>query len=121
MFASVCDVETSTARLAKQPPWWKPGTASGYHALNQGHLDGELIRRVTGKGLKQFIAEEMAGPLRADFQLGAAEKDWPRISTLIPPPPLAGEVGSFDPESIAMRTLTGPQPDALFALTSEWR
>lgn len=117
----ICDVEKSTARLASQSPWWEPGTASGYHALTQGHLDGEVVRRVTGKGLKQFIAEEMAGPLGADFQLGAPEKDWPRISTLIPPPPLTGEVGAFDPNSIAIRALTGPAPEALFALTPDWR
>jgi CubicO group peptidase (beta-lactamase class C family) len=66
------DWETSTARLAAQAPWWAPGTASGYHALNQGHLVGEVIRRVSGKPLRQFVAEEIAGPLRADFQIGAA-------------------------------------------------
>jgi CubicO group peptidase (beta-lactamase class C family) len=116
-----CDVPTATAKLAKQEPWWEPGTASGYHALNQGHLAGELIRRVTGKSLKQFIAEEIAGPLGADFQLGAVEKDWPRISTLIPPPPLTGEVGAADPNSVAMKALTQPNPDALFAFTPTWR
>ena len=31
------DWDTSTARLAAQAPWWEPGTASGYHANNQGH------------------------------------------------------------------------------------
>jgi CubicO group peptidase (beta-lactamase class C family) len=65
----VCDPAKSSPPLAKQAPWWEPGTASGYHALNQGHLAGEVIRRTTGKSLKQFIAEEIAGPLGADFQL----------------------------------------------------
>ena len=41
------DWETSTERLALQRPWWEPGTASGYHANNQGHLVGEVIRRIT--------------------------------------------------------------------------
>ena len=57
------DWESSVAKLAAQAPWWEPGTASGYHALNQGHLVGEVIRRVSGKTLKQFVAEEIAGPL----------------------------------------------------------
>lgn len=35
------DREKATALLATQAPWWTPGTASGYHALNQGHLVGE--------------------------------------------------------------------------------
>ena len=42
------DWEKSTARLAAQAPWWAPGTASGYHALNFGHLIGEVVRRITG-------------------------------------------------------------------------
>lgn len=117
----VCDVKPATEILAKQAPWWEPGTASGYHALTQGFLGGEVIRQVTGKSLKAFIAEEIAGPMGADFQLGAAEKDWPRISTLIPPPPLTGEVGQVDPDSIAIRALSNPGLDARFALTPEWR
>ena len=120
----VCDPKISTPKLALQAPWWEPGTASGYHAFNQGHLVGELIRRVTGKSLKRFIAEEMAGPLGADFQLGAVEKDWPRISTLIPPPSsaLEGEGASApDPDSIAVKVFSDPTPDALFALGPEWR
>src|ERR1700730_10155427 len=32
----IYDWQKSTAMLAAQAPWWKPGTASGYHAVNQG-------------------------------------------------------------------------------------
>ena len=74
------DWETSTSRMAAQAPWWEPGTASGYHALNYGHLLGEVLRRITGMHLKQFVAEEIAGPLGADFQIGAATADSSRIS-----------------------------------------
>jgi len=59
------DWERSTSRFAAQAPWWEPGTASGYHALNYGHLVGEIVRRISGKTLKQFVAEEIAGPLGA--------------------------------------------------------
>ena len=41
------DWEPATERLASQAPWWEPGTASGYHSKNQGHLVGEVIRRIT--------------------------------------------------------------------------
>ena len=82
------DWQKATSRMAAQAPWWEPGTASGYHALNYGHLVGELVRRVSGKPLKQFVAEEIAGPLGADFQIGAAESDWARIADVVPPPPL---------------------------------
>ena len=65
------DWDKSTAMLAAQAPWWEPGTASGYHANNHGHLIGEVIRRITGQRLKDFVAAEIAGPIGADFHIGA--------------------------------------------------
>lgn len=115
------DWENATARLAAQAPWWEPGTASGYHALNQGHLVGEVIRRITGVPLKQFVAAEIAGPLGADFQIGAAEADWDRIAPVVPPPPLPIDMASMDPLSPAVRTLTGPLAEAGAANTPGWR
>ena len=79
------DWQTATTRLAGQAPWWEPGTASGYHANNQGHLVGELVRPITGKPLKQFVVEDLAPPLRADLQIGAREQDWGRIADVVPP------------------------------------
>jgi CubicO group peptidase (beta-lactamase class C family) len=81
------DWDKSTAALAAQAPWWQPGTASGYHAHNQGHLIGEVMRRVTGRSLKEFVCDEIAGPLRADFQLGAKRADYDRIAEIIAPLP----------------------------------
>src|SRR6516162_3707492 len=63
------DWDRSTSRMASQSPWWEPGAASGYHAANFGHLLGEVLRRITGRTLKAFVAEELAGPLDADFQI----------------------------------------------------
>ena len=115
------DWETATSRLAAQAPWWPPGTASGYHALNYGHLVGEVVRRISGKTLKQFVAEEIAGPLGADFQIGAAEGDWGRIADVVPPPPLPFDFAALDPASPAVRTLTGPLVPAEVANTPGWR
>jgi len=44
--------------LAAQPPSWKPGTRSGYHAITQGYLLGELVRRVTHKTIGKFSTSE---------------------------------------------------------------
>jgi CubicO group peptidase (beta-lactamase class C family) len=115
------DWETSTSRMAAQAPWWTPGTASGYHALNFGHLVGEVVRRVSGKPLKQFVAEEIAGPLGADFQIGAAPADWGRIADVIPPPPLPIDLAAIAQDSPAFKTMTGPGPDAAVANTPGWR
>lgn len=115
------DWESSTARMAAQAPWWTPGTASGYHAFNQGHLLGEVVRRVTGRGLRQFVAEEIAGPLGADFQIGAAPADHHRIATIVPPPPTPFDLSMLDPQLPAVRTLLGPRVEAEMANTEGWR
>ncbi len=115
------DWDSSTRRLAAQKPWWEPGTASGYHANNQGHLVGEVVRRVTGQHLKAFVAQEIAGPLGADFQIGAAESDWARIAPVIPPPPLPFDLDALDHDSPVYKTFTGPAADAAMANTPGWR
>lgn len=115
------DWEFSTRRLAAQAPWWAPGTASGYHAQNQGHLVGEVVRRVTGKPLKSFVAEEIAGPLGADFQIGAAEADWGRIAPVTPPPPLPFDLDTLDHDSPMYKTFVGPRARAENANTAAWR
>jgi CubicO group peptidase (beta-lactamase class C family) len=119
--ADMYDWETSTEQLARQRPWWEPGTASGYHANNQGHLVGEVIRRITNKTFKQFVADEIAGPLGADFQIGAKESDWGRIADVVPPPPLDIDFASLDPASPLVRTFTGPVASAEAANSPEWR
>jgi len=114
------DRERSTALLAAQAPWWEPGTASGYHALDFGHLLGEVVRRVSGKTLTEFVATEIAGPLGADFQIGAKPADWARCAPVIPPPPLPFPE-NLDPDSVLVKTLSGPPPDAAAANTEGWR
>jgi CubicO group peptidase (beta-lactamase class C family) len=115
------DWEKATARFAAQAPWWEPGTASGYHALNFGHLIGEVLRRITGTTLKQFVAEEIAGPLGADFQIGAAPSDAGRIAPVVPPPPLPFDLEALGLDSPTVRTMTGPIAEADNANTPEWR
>jgi CubicO group peptidase (beta-lactamase class C family) len=115
------DWEKSTARYAAQAPWWPPGSASGYHALNFGHLIGEVVRRITGMSLKQFVADEIAGPLGADFQIGAAEHDWDRIADVLPPPPLPIDFAALGADSLTVKTFTGPFVEATVANTPGWR
>jgi CubicO group peptidase (beta-lactamase class C family) len=122
----MCDLEKSTKLLEEQAPWWEPGQGTGYHAFTMGHLVGELVRRVTGKPLKQFIEEELAQPLGADFQLGAKESDWPRITDVIPPPlpkpedPIPEDF--MNPNSIMFKTFAiNPGLDANIANTPLWK
>jgi CubicO group peptidase (beta-lactamase class C family) len=120
----VYDREQSTARLAGQAPWWPPGTACGYHALTSGHLIGEVVRRITGKPLKEFVREEIAAPLGADFQIGARSHDYARIAELVPPPPLDVPFDVVPADHPMRKTFAAIPPTsetALAAETTGWR
>ena len=61
---------------------WQPGTAHGYHALTYGWLAGEVLRRVDGRTLGRYFAEEIAAPLGLEFWIGLPESEEHRVSTL---------------------------------------
>ncbi|MBQ0847141.1 beta-lactamase family protein [Streptomyces sp. BH-SS-21] len=65
--------------VARQAPVWEPGTDHGYHALTYGWLTGELLRRVTGDGIGDWIAREIAGPVGADLWVGLPEREAARV------------------------------------------
>jgi CubicO group peptidase (beta-lactamase class C family) len=110
-----------TALLAAQEPWWTPGTASGYHSYTMGFLVGEVVRRVTGRRFGRFFAEEIAGPLGADFHIGLARSEFGRVSKVVPWPPLDVS-GGADPRSVAYKTMTnGPPKDLRVFWGDAWR
>lgn len=115
------DHEKAAASLAAQAPWWEPGTASGYHLLNYGHLLGEVVRRVTGKTIGTFVREEIAGPLGADFHIGLAPSEFARVSPVVPPPPAQMDLSALPPEHPAIRTFMAPVLDATATWSDDWR
>ncbi|GAD86790.1 beta-lactamase family protein [Nocardia asteroides NBRC 15531] len=117
----IYDTEAAAARLATQAPWWEPGTASGYHAINYGHLIGELVRRITGRSLGRFFAEELAGPLGADFHIGTGPEHADRIATLIPPELPEFDLSTLDQDSVLIKTLTSPWLEVSETATPQWR
>jgi CubicO group peptidase (beta-lactamase class C family) len=76
------DPDVMAAHLAAQAPWWDPGTRNGYHLVTFGWTVGELVKRVSGLSLGQFIAKEIAEPLGADFYLGLPEELEPRVAPI---------------------------------------
>ncbi|WP_369274926.1 serine hydrolase domain-containing protein [Streptomyces sp. R11] len=79
------DWPAATARLAARAPRWEPGAAAGYHSLTQGFLVGEVVRRISGRSVGDFLAEEVTGPLGADFHIGLAAEHDHRVARTIPP------------------------------------
>ena len=63
---AMADWEVMVEAVGGLAPMWEPGTANGYHALTWGWLAGELLRRVDGRSLPVFVAEEIAAPLGLD-------------------------------------------------------
>lgn len=80
--AAIFDWERIAALLAAEPPWWEPGTRHGEHAYFFGHLTGEVVRLVDGRGLGRFLREEIAAPWRLDFQIGLTAAEQTRCATV---------------------------------------
>jgi CubicO group peptidase (beta-lactamase class C family) len=103
---SLGDWELCVSLLAAQAPWWEPGTASGYHAVTQGYLVGEVVRRITGLTIGEFFKQEVAEPLGADFHIGLPAAADPRAVALISPPP--ADLRRVGLPEIGLRTLANP-------------
>ena len=88
--------EKVTTELARQAPWWKPGTRHGYHAITFGWLVGEVVRRISGKSVGAYFRDEIAKPLGADAHIGTGPELDARIADIIyAAPPAAGERNIF--------------------------
>ena len=112
------DWDKVTSLLAAQEPWWEPGNGSGYHAITQGYLMGELVRRITGQSFGTFFRHEIAEPLGADFHVGFGPELDDRVALVITPPrPERPEV--FPP--MMLRTMTNPLLNAKQSWDRAWR
>ena len=113
------DWEKATSLLAAQEPWWEPGTASGYHAVTQGFLIGEIVRRITGQTVGAFFAERVADRLGADFHIGLPESEDSRVSFVVPPGPIVEQAAGAS--ELALRCLTNPRLDGTEPRQPAWR
>jgi len=112
------NLEKLTTLLARQAPWWTPGTASGYHPISYGPLIGEVIRRITGRSLGQFFAEEVAQPLGADYHIGTGPECDARVVPMIRSSPYITPSGT---NQVSDRAFFNPFCTAELASTIEWR
>lgn len=84
--AEAADPDLGAAAVAAQAPVWEPGTDHGYHAQTYSWLTGELVRRVTGRPIGEFIASEIAAPAGADVWLGLPASEQARVGRVGPVP-----------------------------------
>ncbi|MFF8968388.1 serine hydrolase domain-containing protein [Streptomyces sp. NPDC014995] len=93
-------------RLADQRPFWRPGTAFGYHALVIGALIGEVVRRATGRTLQEVYEERVRAPYGLDFFLGLPAAHEPRFRSARPMAPTAEQRALLDSLPRGPHTLT---------------
>ncbi|WP_327183521.1 serine hydrolase domain-containing protein [Streptomyces sp. NBC_01334] len=98
--AEAADPDLGAAAVAAQAPAWEPGTDHGYHAQTYSWLTGELVRRITGRTIGEWIADEIAGPLGADLWLGLPRAQSARV----------GRVGQVDAPAPSGALKTRPKP-----------
>jgi CubicO group peptidase (beta-lactamase class C family) len=110
----VLDYPAVIDALEKQKPLWPPGTAHGYHARTFGFLLDELVRRIAGETISDYLREEFAEPLKLDLWIGLPEKENSRAATIYPakagkPPEPAQFYDDLDtPGTLARKAFTSP-------------
>ncbi len=111
------DPEFIAGLLAAQAPQWTPGSTHGYHALTYGWLAGEIVRRLSGRPVGEFVREEFAGDL--DLWIGAPDEVIERSARLSSTRPGGTDGGDLltrisdahlNPESLLNRALNNPDP-----------
>jgi CubicO group peptidase (beta-lactamase class C family) len=78
----MCAGEAAAQRLAAQAPLWPIGTASGYSNA-VGILATALFKRVEGRSIKQFVADELKGSFGLDMSVGLDPNDRPRVADMV--------------------------------------
>lgn len=68
--------------LAAQEPESDPRAQVIYHPFTYGWLCGELVRRVDGRSIGRFFAEEVAAPLGLEVWIGLPAEQEPRVAVL---------------------------------------
>ncbi|MFG2120591.1 serine hydrolase domain-containing protein [Streptomyces sp. NPDC048710] len=119
------DPDLGAAAVAAQAPVWEPGTDHGYHAQTYSWLTGELVRRITGRPVGAWVADEMAAPAGADLWLGLPAAEQARVGRVGPveTPQASGALKTrpkrsvseayADPDSLTRRAFAAitPLPD----------
>ncbi|MFN8035757.1 MAG: serine hydrolase domain-containing protein [Acidimicrobiia bacterium] len=110
--------------IAAQAPNWEPGTLHGYHARSYGWIIGEIVRRVTGRTIGQFVTDEVAAPVGAEFWIGLPVELEPLVAPVTPPEtpsdPAMRELmeAVMSREHMLGRVMTGPSD--LFRYDERW-
>jgi CubicO group peptidase (beta-lactamase class C family) len=86
----IVDWDTMVAGLEKMTPAHEPGTANGYHAVTFGFIVGEVVRRVSGLGITEFVRTQIADPIALDgCYVGLPSDQFGRLAKTVSAPDAA--------------------------------
>ena len=111
--------------LAATEAWFEPGTRHTYHTNTFGHLNGEIIRRVSGSMPGERL-RAVAEPLDADIWFGVPHSVQDRCADVIwaPPSTLDFDLDTLSGESL-MNALAHVNPPGYSSIgvvnTAAWR
>ncbi|WP_328391018.1 serine hydrolase [Nocardia sp. NBC_00416] len=107
----VFDEELCLRGLADLKPSYPPGRFRVYHALTSGLIQRELVRRATGKRIRDHLAERVLGPLGFRWtNLGVRPEEVDAVVPSVKTGPPPSKIASF----LAGRALGGGfAPDAV--------
>jgi CubicO group peptidase (beta-lactamase class C family) len=79
----MADWDAVCAAIADLTPLWEPGSRTQYHGMTFGWILGEVLRRVDGRTVREFVRQEIAGPIGAtDLNIGITAADEGRVARL---------------------------------------
>jgi CubicO group peptidase (beta-lactamase class C family) len=114
------DWHARCAALARQKTRWTPGEKTAYHPITYGYFAGEIVRRVSGFSIGEFLQRELAQPLAADFFIGLEPALERRVAETLAPKNL------MDPSALPVieetrLAVTNPMLHPRAANSAEWR
>lgn len=127
---AIYDWRQITDYIAREKPWWRPGSAQGYSPMIYGWIIGELVRRVANvDSFDDYFQAQVAVPLGVACSFGVAES---RLSELADVGPLkrinaksgANDLGRLmksDPAGVVNRAFTNPMSLMMGTNSPQWR
>ncbi len=111
------DSEFILDALARAKPFVKPGTALAYHAVSGGFLLAEVVRRATGRPIKDVLRQDILDPLGFRWGgYGVAEADVRQVGVSYATGPRL-----LPPVSVFVRRVLGGSIDAVVELSNDPR
>ena len=78
---SFTDMDLAVALICAAKPFGKPGTLLAYHAISGGIILGEIVKRTTGRSIRDVLASEILDPLEFRWgNYGVAAEDVDRVA-----------------------------------------